>query len=211
MSSPLRTIRAFSAELMKLAAKIQDADIQKLLADRKGEDYLSGGKLPSNSIEDEQQAKVANYDGIGVTAAGMHDLGAKKKKKNTYQKARDYVGTGIKGGLTGIGILGGVNAMRGRFKSPEGFLATHQAARAAQRAATVGAGVAIADRAYRHDDVPGLDKKAAIVNPGMGNALKSPATAAATARRTGGFKSTVRRAIGKPPQTVQLGKKFRLP
>lgn len=210
MSSPLRTIRAFSVELMKLAAQVKDADIQKLLADRRGEEYLSGGKLPSNTVEEEQQ-KLANYDSIGVAAAGMHDLRAKKKKKNTYQKARDYAGSAIKGGLTGIGILGGANAMRGRFGTPTTAAAIRSAAKSARNAATAGAGVAVADRAYRYDDVPGMDKKAAMVTPNAVKPFSTPASAAATARRTGGFKSTVRRAIGKPPQTVQLGKKFRLP
>lgn len=212
MSSPLRMIRAFSVELMKLASGIKDGDIQKLLATRKGEDYLPGGKLPSNSIEDQvMEPKMANYDGIGVAAAGMHDLHAKKKKKNTYQKGRDYVGTGIKGGLTGIGILGGINAMRGRFAAPSGRAGIHAAARSAQRAATVGAGAAIADRAYRHDDVPGIDKDAAMITPGLSRSFGSPAGALATARRTGGFKSSVQHQAGKPPKTVQLGKKFHLP
>ncbi len=212
--SPLRTIRAFSTELMKLAAGIKDADIQKLLANRKGEEYLPGGKLQSNSIEDEMltEKQAAGYQApMGMAASGNYDLKAKKKKPNTYQKLRDYAGTGVKGGLTGLGILGAANAMRGRFGAPVGAREIRQAAQSAQRAATVGAGVALADRAYRHDDVPGMGKEAGVIGQGLSRSFGTPAGAAATARRTGGFKSSVSQRLGKPPRTVQLGKKFQLP
>ena len=215
MSSPLRTIRAFSTELMKLAAGIKDADIQKLLSNRKGEEYLPGGKLPSNSIEDEmlteKQAAGGYTAPVGMAASGNYDHHAKKKKPNTYQKLRDYAGAGVKGGLTGLGILGAANAMRGRFGAPTGAREISQAARAAQRAATVGAGVAVADRAYRHDDVPGMGKSAGVISQGLSRSFGSPAGAAATARRTGGFKSSISQRPGKPPKTVQLGQKFKLP
>lgn len=210
MSSSLRTIRAFSTELMKTAARIDDGDIQKLLANRKGEEYLQGGKLPSNSIADEQEKTAYYSDHAGMVASGNYDLSAKKKKKNSYQKGRDYAGAAIRGGLTGLGILGGVNAMRGRFGAPLTPAAMRAAATSAQRAATAGAGIAVADRAYRHDDVPGLDKKAALVMPGLSDSFKSPAESLASSQQTGRFKPVLHQT-GKAPQTLQLGKKFRLP
>lgn len=209
--SQLRTIRAFSTEVMKIAARLdQDGDIQKLLANRKGEEYLQGGKLPSNSIADEQE-KTAYYSApVGMSASGNYDHTAKKKKHNKYQKGRDYAGAAIRGGLTGLGILGGMNAMRGRFGAPITPAAVRSAALSAQRAATAGAGIAVADRAYRHDDVPGFDKKAALVTPGLSDGFKSPAESLAASQQTGGFKPVMHQT-GKAPRSLQLGKKFRLP
>jgi hypothetical protein len=117
----LRQLRAFSVEMMKLAADVQDADIRDLLAFRRGEEYLPGGQLESNTEEEERhQSKLADFDPKMGLAAGSFDLRARKKKHNDYQKARDYTTTGLKGGLTGLGVLGAINTMRGRFGSPSG-------------------------------------------------------------------------------------------
>ena len=140
--SNLRIIRSFSVELMKIAADIKDSDIRNLLAERRGEEYLEGGRLPSNA-DKPAFPKAATSGGytapVGLSASGSYDLKANKKKSNLYQKVRDYSTTALKGGLTGLGVLGASNAMRGRFGSPAAGTETLRAMRQARRAATIGA------------------------------------------------------------------------
>lgn len=208
--SDLRTIRAFTVEMLKIAADIKDSDIRKMLADRKGVEYLEGGELPSNLEEALYLPKMAGggYEApIAMAAGNAYDLKAKKKKHNTYQKIRDYGTTGAKGALTGLGILGASNAMRGRFGSPAAGFETLRAARQARRAATIGASAAMIDRAYRHDELP----KQAMVTPSPNTPFRSPAKELAESQETGKFESHVIHDFGRPPKTIQLGRKFRIP
>lgn len=211
--SDLRTIRAFAVEMLKIAADIKDSDIRKLLAERKGVEYLEGGELPSNREEALYLPKMAGLGGyeapIGMAAGSMYDLQAKKKKHNNYQKIRDYGTTGVKGALTGLGVLGATNAMRGRFGSPSSAFETLRAARQARRAATIGASAAVLDRAYRHNDLE--MSKQALVNPRPSTPFRSPAQELADGQETGKFESHVIHDYGRPPKTVQLGRKFRIP
>lgn len=208
--SNLRTIRSFTVEMLKIAADINDADIRKLLADRRGQDYLVGGRLISNSeAEAPYFPKMSSPYSRSATmvASGNYNLGSHKKKDNTYQKVRDYAATGIKGGLTGLGILGASNAMRGNFKAPAAGLETIKAMRSARRAATVGASATVLDRAYRYNE---QEKKASFIHANPNAAFRSPAEELATSSRTGRFEAKVHN-YGKAPHTVQLGNKFRLP
>lgn len=218
MTSLLRTIRAFSVELMKEAAQIGDADIRKLLAERKGEEYLEGGRLPANTeAEVPYVSKMANQGKYTAprdiaTASGAVDvLKSHKKKHNRYQKIRDYSGTAMRGGLTGLGVLGATNAMRGRFGSPSGAHAARAAAKSVRRAVGAGASIAVADKAYRHDDIPSIDKKAFVVSPNPSAPFRSPGAALSGARETGSFEPSVIHDSGKPIKSVQLGRKFRIP
>jgi hypothetical protein len=215
MSSPLRTIRAFSVELMKIAAEVQDADIRKLLSERKGKEYLDGGRLLSNSAAEAEYAiKMATSGGysapvgLAVGSGSLDVLKSHKKKKNSYQTARDYAGTAMKGGLTGLGVLGAANAMRGRFGSPTGNMAIRHAAR---RAATVGAGIAVVDRAYRYDDLPTSEKKAFAVSANPTSSFQSPARSLMQSSQTGGFRSGIIHDTGTAPKSLTMGKNFRLP
>ena len=208
----LRQLRSFTAEMMKLAADIQDADIRGLLAFRRGEEYLEGGKLPANTALEESElhlTKAAYDSGIGLAASGSYDMKSKTKEDNAYQKARDYSASGVKGGLTGLGLLGAVNAMRGRFGSPQGISEVRKAMKNARRAASVGASAAVVDRAYRHDELPEVAKIANFVNP-TPNAFRSPAAQLSQARATGSFKNVVRSSEGRQPHSLQMGKKFRV-
>lgn len=211
--SDLRTIRAFAVEMIKISAAIKDSDIRKLLAERKGVDYLEGGELPSNQEEALYLPKMAGFGGyqapIGMSAGNMYDFQDPKKKHNNYQKIRDYGVTGVKGALTGLGILGASNAMRGRFGAPSSGLEALRAARQARRAATIGASAAMLDRAYRYDDV-NLTKQA-LVNPKPSSPFRSPAQELSDGQETGKFESGIIHDYGKPPKTVQLGRKFRIP
>lgn len=214
--SDLRTIRAFGAELMKIAADIKDSDIRKLLSDRKGQEYLEGGQLPSNQEEALYLPKMAaggGYEapggliGLSAPAGDTYDLKARKKKSNSYQKLRDYGTTGMKGALTGLGVLGASNAMRGRFGSPSTSLDALRAAKQARRAATIGGSAAIVDRAYRHDELT----KQALIHSNPGAPFTSPKQELANGQETGKFESSVVHDYGKAPKTVQIGRKFRIP
>jgi hypothetical protein len=211
MQSSLRTIRAFSAELMKIAAEIQDAEIRKLLAERRGEEYLDGGRLLTNTEAEAPYVQKMASNFVGAASGSYDVLKSHKKKKNHYQTARDYAGTAMKGGLTGLGILGAANAMRGRFGAPVGDAAIRRAAHAARRAATAGAGIAVADRAYRYDDLPNMDKKAFTVSANPSSGFRSPAASLAQSSQTAGFKSGLVHDTGKAPRSIQLGQKFRIP
>ena len=206
--SSIRSFRAFSVELVKQAMRSYDADTQALLSERRGEEYLEGGKLLSNTAAEAKYVVKLSFDDstrAGLIASDIHNLSAKRKKNNKYQVIRDYAGTGIKGGLTGVGALGALNMMRGKA-APD--LAT--TARSARNWFGAGSGIALADRAYRYNDLPSMDKNAAAVSTsGPGN-LRSPASQLAQARQTGGFRSRIIRRKGKPPKILQLGKKFKV-
>lgn len=210
--SALRTMRSFTVEMLKIAADIKDADIRKLLSERRGEEYLDGGRLLTNTAQEApylpKMAAGGGYQApIGVAASGNYDLKSRTKKDNTYQKLRDYSTTGMKGALTGLGVLGATNAMRGRFGSPAKGLETLLAARQARRAATIGGSASILDRAYRHNDLT----KEAIVNPRAETSFRSPQQELSRGQETGKFESHVFHDYGVPPKTVQIGKKFRIP
>jgi hypothetical protein len=208
----LRQLRAFSVEMMKLAADVQDAGIRDLLAFRRGEEYLPGGQLESNTEEEvRHQSKLADFDPKMGLAAGSYDLKARKKKQNDYQKARDYTTTGLKGGLTGLGVLGAINTMRGRFGSPAGVYETRKAMNTARKAFGIGASAAVADRAYRHDELPKTASNigALGVQSTPGN-LKSPGAQLSQARATGLFRNVNHASEGLKPRSLQMGTKFRV-
>lgn len=207
--SSLRTIRSFTVEMLKIAADIKDSDIRKLLSERRGEEYLEGGRLQSNSFDEAPPLiKAGNNYSSGV-ATGAFNLSARKKKDNSYQTARDYTTTGAKGALTGLAILGASNTMRGRFGSPSTASEAIRAMRQARRAATVGGSAAVLDRAYRHNDL--YKDKTSMVRPGLNTGFRSPQEELARGAETGKFESHVIHDYGKPARTVQLGRKFRIP
>ena len=209
--SAIRLFRAFTTEMLKVAAEIQDSDIRALLAERNGKEYLEGGRLLANSAAEGSQYAVKMSSGgytppLGLGGAGVYNNQAKVKKHNHYQKARDYTGAAIRGGLTGLGILAGHNAMKGRFGSPHAAHEIAHAARQARHATAAGAGIAVADKAYRHDDLP----KMAFVNQMPGASFRSPTAELAATQETGSFHSGTIHGTGHAPKPLQLGKKFRM-
>jgi hypothetical protein len=197
----IRRFRAFSSEMMKIAGDLADSDVRALLADRRGDqDYLIGGELESNGEETAKEAGVID----APLAAGAYDLKSKTKIDGPYQKARDYAAAAGKGALTGAGIIGLAD------KLTHTTFANHKHYRTA---AGLGAAAMVADKAFRHHQAAKEDaeKTAGIVMPNPGRAFKSPASAMATAQKTGGFKSKVVHNVGKPPKLVQLGQKFKMP
>lgn len=109
----LRFFRVFSTELLKLATEVLDSDIRARLAEKKGKEYLEGGKLPSNSAEEQDsQIKIA-YRLADPTAnpGASFDLFKRRKKKGkqsdperhaeTYKKVMDTGATAAAGGFLG--------------------------------------------------------------------------------------------------------------
>lgn len=204
----LRQLRSFSTELMKLAAGVPDAGIRELLAFRRGEEFLPGGQLESNTEEEARhQAKFASpgldFGSMGRLglASGSFDLPARKKKDNAYQKVRDYAVTGMKGGLSGLGVMGAINTMRGK-KGLNSMMA-------ARRAAAGGASLALLDRAYRHDDLPKTANIGTIGVHPTPSGLRSPGAQLSQARETGLFRGVNHAAEGREPHSLQIGQKFR--
>jgi hypothetical protein len=193
--------------MMKLAAGVPDAGIQELLAYRRGEEYLTGGQLESNTAEEAvYQAKMAFDPKMGL-AAGNYDLKAKTKKKDsTYQKVRDYGATGLKGGLTGLGVMGALNTMRGRFGSPGNMSEVRRAMGKARAFAGVGASAAVADRAYRHDEFPKTADIGALVVNATPGPFRSPGAQLSQARATGLFRNVNHETEGLKPKSLQYGK-----
>lgn len=201
--------RAFATELIKIATETSDGEIRKLLAERRGDEYLSGGKLPSDPEEDPKYMppKLGAFSSMMATQLGASNpLGtAHKRKPGKYQEGRDWALTGLKGATGGVAAGGLAHALAGVKEMPLKRLRTM---------ATVGTGVALGDRMIRYKEEKkkqkGPEKTAGIVNPTAGP-FRSAGNALASARKTGGFKSRVVHKLGKPPKVVQLGRKFQMP
>ncbi len=216
-----QTFMAFASELTKVAAETLDPDIRRLLAERLGEEYLEGGKIP----ETETLPKFANM--LANNALGLSNFKAKKKDDSTYQHVRDWGWRGVQGAAAGAGLTQLAKNIRGgsRAQMHSGDY---------RRGAAIGAGVAIGDRLWRHrkekaekqsaapkrvfvDFKDAFDRqraaessKTAMVNANPGASFRSPANELAESGKTGLFKSKVIHtgAVSKP---LQLGKKFPMP
>jgi hypothetical protein len=203
-----RFFRSFSSELSKIAADIVDSDIRKLLAERRGEEYLEGGELPDN----EQHFYVPVMGGGAVKTAAMgtmtdtYNLRAKKKEDSDYQRLRDTSWRGAQGAAVGAGLTKLHKDMHGRQ-----MMAKHY-----RKGALLGMGAAVADKAYRHrqglkEDIRNRlpsrkTKEAGIVRPNATRAFRSPASALSAGQKTGGFESKTNKFPGKPARVVRLGK-----
>lgn len=190
-----QTFMAFASELTKVAAETLDPDIRRLLAERLGEEYLEGGKIP----ETETLPKFANM--LANNALGLANFKAKKKDDSTYQHVRDWGWRGVQGAAAGAGLTQLAKNIRGgsRAQMHSGDY---------RRGAAIGAGVAIGDRLWRHRKEKA--EKQAMVNANPGASFRSPANELAESGKTGLFKSKVIHtgAVSKP---LQLGKKFPMP
>lgn len=215
-----RLFYAFATELLKTAADLPDdlldADIRELYAERRGDEkYFPGGQLPSNSIADQQGQEYGIKLGEAINiSSGVYDFKSKKKKKNLFQKLRDYGAAGAKGAFVGLGAVEAHRKLKGIFEKPTGARASKRLAKNFQIAAAVGAGLSMLERAYRHDDIPAFEltkkekKKTAMVARTAGlSAFRSPAKELADSRRVGMFES-VDHMVGKPPRVPHLRGKF---
>lgn len=175
------SMRSFSTELIKLALEIKDPDIRALQADRKGKEYLQGGRLPANTeSETSFVPKLAGYQ-MGYSRMGrigMRGPDETPAPQSGYDKMKDYGLTGMKGALTGAGVTGLGGALyKHEFKPTSNKLL--------RAGAGVGAAAAIADKLYtRHQQ---NKQKVAM----MGSQTFTPARDLQASSETGGFESKV--------------------
>jgi hypothetical protein len=203
----LLTYRAFSTELLKIANDLGDADVRSLLAERKGEEYLKGGELPTNKIVpgdrpvpagDGAATKIANY---ALAAPSM--LKAHKKEQGPYQTVRD----------TGLKALGGAAAGAGSMRLFHDMMGRHPTPHKYRVSAGIGAGIALVDKAFRHrqdikDTVRRKPKqKLAFVQQNTASTFRSPGDALASAQTVGKFQNRVHQSAAKVPGL--LGKSMR--
>ena len=154
----LRLYRSFATELMKLAAP--NAGVNALRALRQGKEYLEGGQLKTNDPKETNfMPKLAAFGMSNMAAVNMgnaadlYNLKAKTKAHGVYQNIRDYTIGGLKGAMTGVGVLGTANALR---HGPDAKLISKGPFRAA---AGIGAGLALADRFYRRNIAKGKQQE----------------------------------------------------
>ena len=165
-----RSYRAFSTELLKIATEVADAEIRKLLAERRGEEYLPGGQLPSNTQAEAQYMPKFGFSSMTATQFGATSpIGvANKRNPGKYQESRDLAYTGLKGAMGGVGASGLGHALAGVKEMPT---------RRLRAAAGIGTGIALADHAIRHHEakkqLKHQEKQAGIVSPGVGGAFRS--------------------------------------
>jgi hypothetical protein len=197
--------RAFATELTKIAAGLGDADVRALMAERRGEEYLKGGELPSTRQTEEtitpvtMSPKLANYAMMSPAL-----LRARKKDDHAaYNTVRD---TGLKtlgGAAGGAGALKLFKDMSGRTPAPKHY----------RMAAGIGAGVALADKAFRHRQEIATSvrrkpkEKIAFVEETPSSPFHSPADALAKNQTVGKFQPVVHQSAAKVPGL--LGKTFR--
>ena len=201
----IRFYRAFSTEMMKIAAEIADSDIRKLLAERRGEEYLEGGGLLTNAISENFSTptnaimKSASYAASSYLPPDTYSVRGKKPtgKGSNYETASNYASSGLKGGMTGAGVYalkhnlhhgleGGAPAMR------RGHLGG---------AVALGSAVALTDRHLRHraakKALQELEKDAE--GPALG---WSPGTQNRANSSTGKFKNVIHK--GTPLKFVKV-------
>ncbi len=154
------------------------------------------------------------YTELLKLASGIPDAGTRElleygqnninKKEQRYQKARDYTVSGIKGGLTGLGVLGGTSALLRKKKMPT---ISHT-----RRAVAGGAGLSVLDQAYRSKKTPEAEKLAdigALAVTDSHSGLRSPGAQLAPAKAVGSFRQ-VNHNEGRKPKSLQIGQKFRV-
>lgn len=201
----LRTCRAFATELLKIAHGLGDAEIRALIADRKGEEYLKGGELDTRAQNDEKDIPLASNlsktANMAMLAPGY--LHAHKKDDSAYQTVRD----------TGVKALGGAAGGAGAVKLFHDMAGKAPTARKYRVGAGVGAGLALADKAFRYRQEIGAKvrrkpkTKTAFVQQNPNAGFKSPAEALSTTSQVGKFQNRVHQSAAKTPGL--LGKAFR--
>jgi hypothetical protein len=204
--------RAFATELIKIAIELQDSDIRKLLAERAGQEYLEGGRLPSNGageagdagyVPELQKKAAVGMASLDPTITPLDRARTKTKSPGAYQQIRDSSMSGLGGAMAGGGVLRLAQGMRkydptgANIFKPKTYMA----------AAGIGAGLGLADRLYRHrhELAFGQEKQA-----NMNSQTFSPGRELTRGHKVGHFENTVH--AGSPATASGLmGKAGRLP
>jgi len=207
------SMRAFSTELVKLAMEIKDPDIQALQAEKKGKEYLQGGRLPANTeAETSFVPKIASITGwrspARLAATGMDMDSPVDSPHNRYAKAKDWMMTGVKGVTTGAGLMGLGHALVKAPMAPgatfsEGLKASVPALRAG---ALLGGGLAIGDKLLTHH----LKKKEMMKQAMLGSQTFTPARELKASGETAHFENMIHKGPGVRPSGL-MGTAGRLP
>jgi hypothetical protein len=191
----LRSYRAFATEMTKIA--LASAEVLARRAERRGEEYLVGGQLPSNNpAETGIVVKLAAKKiAPPVIMDKLQNPGM--KDDGPYQQVRDTALSGLGGALTGSGVVKLHEAIRG-----SGYKATGKQHIVG---AGLGAATALADRAYRHRSE--LFPKTAM----MGSGTFTPGRALHQAQETRQFHDHDIHTTAKARPAGLIGNKFRIP
>jgi hypothetical protein len=191
----LRGYRAFATEMTKIALHSAEALARK--AERRGDEYLMGGQLPSNNPA--ETGIVVKLAARKIAPPVIMDKlqNPTTKDEGTYQQVRDTALTGLGGALTGSGVIKLHEAIRGG-----GYKAT---SKQHVVGAGIGAATALADRAYRHRGE--LFPKTAM----MGSGTFTPGRALHQAQETRQFHDHDIHTTAKARPAGLVGNKFRLP
>ena len=142
------TYRAFATEMTKIA--MVDYEVRAKRAEKRGEEYLYGGRIKDNSVEETNFVPKIASNKASIHVGNLKQ--DKSKDKSPYESVRNTALTGMSGMFAGPAFIKLRESIRGGdFKSP----GKHHAI-----AAGLGAGVALADRAYRHRTGQDLTKQA---------------------------------------------------
>lgn len=222
----LRFFRVFSTELLKLAVEIQDPDIRRALAEKKGKEYLVGGQLPSNA-PNEQDSQIKIGWRVGASDPDVNPVStfdsfgprkSKKERADTYKKVMDTAATGVGGAFLGNRITGmGYNISNLKPFLPrtetmlEGGKLVEKALEGAPKlkwrempakmhavSALAGAGLALADRAYRRRSGLQQDKVDQSASGQAKLAFTSPAEELSSASHRGKTVQKITRVGHKP-------------
>jgi len=181
--------RAFTAELIKIATEVQDADIRAMMAEAKGKEYLPGGQIRSNAeVETNFKPKLA-MGFMGYTPPSAYNwLGKKPTATGTpYETASNFASAALKGGMTGAGAATLAHTLHHGhdFKIPPKHLG---------KAVALGSGVALADRALRRRAVIKQQKMKTAM---LGSSTFTPARALQTGQQQGHFENKLHRGVVK--------------
>ncbi len=215
--------RAFATELLKIATEVRDPEIRAMIAESNGKEYLQGGRLNANAETEtnfkpkiaspymhgyEVGRKLASLMGfsqkiaagfMAYTPVGTYNVRGKKPtaQGSGYETASNFAGTALRGGMTGAGAATlGHTLMRGHEAK---LLPKHLGA-----AVAGGAGLALADRAFRRHAM----KKQLTKLANMGTF--SPARQLHSTQSQGDFENKVHHTPLKPAAGI-IGNNFRMP
>lgn len=197
------SMRAFSTEIVKLAMEIKDPDIQALLADRKGKEYLPGGQLKTNTeSETGFVPKIATITGwrspARLAATGMDMPSSDGTPHDRYSSAKDWAMTGVKGVTTGAGLMGLGHALaKNELKPSLGAL---------RAGAVIGGGLAIGDKLLANR----AKKKEMLKQAMLGSETFTPGRALKASGELAHFENKVHQGPGIRPSGL-MGTAGRLP
>lgn len=208
--------RSFSTELLKIAVDLaEDAGMRALRAERRGEEYLKGGELPTNGTVPPEMVPPAGAGSLAtkianaglLTAAALGQIPRKRRvrgqeidDRTVTEKAKDKVLPLAQGAAGGAGMLKLVHDMHGSAMTPQMYRA----------GAGVGAGLVgmhLLSKHMKHRTEEMKKRKLAMVDTNPTASFHSPADQLAKGQETGVFRNRIHQSEAKTPGL--LGKPFR--